>query len=360
MIVFMYYQCITAYMLTFLLIVFMMVLLVAYERSVAARPYKGKISDHFNGKQFFSTGTGVQIEAQVGQRRSIWVWLFMLSREKWQMRAVTPSVPPERVHEGIRVTFINHATVLIQCDGLNIITDPVWSYRVSPFPFLGPSRYADAGVDFDNLPPIDIVLLSHNHYDHMDLTTLRKIVSKWNPRLYTGLGNAAYLTRKGIHGASDMDWWDETIDRSMEITCVPARHFSSRSLTDRNVTLWCGFVLQTKEGNIYFSGDTGFGSFVRDIAARFSPVKLALIPIGAYDPAWMMQPVHTNPDEAIAMHDILRSAHSIGIHHGTFRLTDEPQDQPRERIEAQKGERDFHALLNGGTVLIKGVFSKSS
>ncbi len=257
------------------------------------------------------------------------------------------------MHEGILVTFINHATVLVQCAGINVLTDPMWSRRASPFSFMGPVRYADPGVRMDDLPLIDIVLLSHNHYDHMDLATLRTIVKKSNPRIITGLGNAHYLARKGMSGAHEMDWWDTVETRGFSVTAVPSQHFSARTLSDRNATLWCGFIIETPAGTIYFAGDTGFGSLVHEIAVRFPSIHLALIPIGAYDPAWMMQAVHTNPDEALKMHDILRATHSLGIHHGTFRLTDEPQDEPRERIEASRGGRDFRVLANGGTLRIE-------
>ncbi len=340
-------------MLTIFVLLFMIVCVVFYERSVATRSYNGPASDHFDGERFFSTGTGVRAP-QDGKRRSIWVWLFTRSRGTWKRRDIVQSTPPTRVHEGVLVTYINHATVLLQFSGLNIITDPVWSQRASPFSFMGPIRYAGPGVAFANLPPIDIVLLSHNHYDHMDLVTLRKIHNRFNPKFFCGLGNAAYLARARIPNAVDMDWWDTQSVGKITLTCVPARHFSARSLSDRNKTLWCGFVLGTKHGNLYFAGDTGFGSFVTDIAQRFAPVKLALLPIGAYDPAWMMRPVHTNPDEAIEMHDILCSTLSIGIHHGTFRLTDEPVEEPAQRIAAAKGGRDFRTPENGSTVLIKG------
>lgn len=340
-------------MLTIFAIGFMIVFGGFFERSIRSHRFNGNVSDHFDGDRFFNTPptTGRHPDRN---NQSVWKWMLTRSRGEWKKVSVIPVVPAQRVHDGVVVTYINHATILIQCDGVNIITDPVFSYRASPLPFLGPARYADPGVRLKDLPPIDIVLLSHNHYDHMDLASLRVIHRAHKPRIYTGLGNAAYLSRKGIPGAHEMDWWDTATDGALSISAVPARHFSARSIGDRNHTLWCGFVVQTKKGNIYFSGDTGYGDFVHSIAERFAPFSLALIPIGAYDPAWMMQAVHTNPEEAIQMHDILRSAHSIGIHHGTFRLTDEPQEEPKERLEAGRGERSFSVLQNGGSVSIEG------
>ncbi len=352
----MYAQWTVADMLTFFAVVFMMILLVLFERSTASRAIRNDPNDHFDGRRFFNPDMPPRRD-EGPKNRSVWVWLFTRSRGVWTTTSVSQSKPPERVHDGILVTFVNHATVLVQVGGVNIITDPVWAYRASPLPLLGPARYADPGVRFEDLPPIDIVLLSHNHYDHMDLATLRRTRRAWKPALCTGLGNAAYLARKGIPGARDMDWNDTVDVHGITITAVQAQHFSARSVTDRNYTLWCGFVLETKAGRIYFAGDTGHGPFIERIRARFGRFDLGLIPIGAYNPAWMMRPVHTDPDEALAMHDALNIETSVGIHHGTFRLTDEPQHEPRERIERDRGSRDFRVLSNGGTVLIKATIS---
>ncbi len=354
---FMYHSQASAHMLTFFAFLFMIVLLVLYERSVASRISVRAPSDHFDGNRFFNPNMPPRPAREKEQQKSVWVWLFTRSRGAWKRKQVTPSVPPESVHDGIRITYINHATVLIQCAGINVITDPVWSYRASPFPFLGPVRYADPGVRMEDLPKIDIVLLSHNHYDHMDLVSLRAIARKWSPQIYTGLGNAAYLARKGVPDAHEMDWWDSAASGPFTITATPAQHFSARALSDRNATLWCGFMLETPLGAVYFAGDTGYGSFIDEIGKRFPKVHVALLPIGAYDPAWMMQPVHANPHEAIRMFDIVGAEHAIGIHFGTFRLTDEPQDEPPQLLERHRGERDFRALENGVTVLMKGTLS---
>ncbi len=346
-------------MLTFFGIGFMIVLLVIFERSIASRIFSGEKSDHFNGTHFFNAPSS-RARSPRPLNASIWKWMLSRRRGAWNTKAVEPIVPAERVHDGIAVTYINHATVLIQCYGVNIITDPVFSYRVSPLPFIGPARYAAPGVHMKDLPPIDIVLLSHNHYDHMDIASLRELQRVHTPRIYTGLGNRAYLARHGIPGAYEMDWWQEYTHAPFIITAVPARHFSARSVSDRNHTLWCGFVVQTPGGALYFAGDTGYGEFVQDIAHRFSPIQLALIPIGAYEPAWMMQEVHTNPSEALELHDMLTATTSIGIHHGTFRLTDEAQDEPGEHIGALRGERDFRVLPNGGAVLLHSKHTKAS
>lgn len=250
------------------------------------------------------------------------------------------------------VTFVNHSTFLIQTAGLNILTDPVWSKRASPFPFLGPKRFRAPGIRLEDLPPIDIVLISHNHYDHMDLHTLRRITKAHHPEIFVGLGNAAYLDRKGIEGARDMDWWDEAHVRGATIVCAPAQHFSSRAISDRNMTLWNGFIIRTDDGDIYFAGDTGFGEFVDRIRSRFSGFRLALLPIGAFRPEWFMGPVHASPEEAMRMHHLLAARTTIGMHHSTFKLADDKQDEPLERIRAMisraHGEKPNFLLLENG------------
>lgn len=349
--VFMYAVSAAAHMLTFFALLFMIVTLAVFERSVASRAHSYPVSDHFNGRRFFNPRMPKRTDER-SEARSVAVWLFTRPRSNWQKRTVPTSKPPERVREGIRITYVNHATALVQFQGINIITDPVWSPRASPIPHVGPKRYVNPGIELNDLPPIDIVLLSHNHYDHMDLAALRAIARAHTPRIYTGVGNAAYLARKGIKGAADLDWWESRNDGTIKITAVPAQHFSARSVTDRNFTLWCGFVIEAASARMYFAGDTGFGPFVDDIAHAFGSFDLGLIPIGAYDPAWMMRPVHTDPEEALRMHDILNIRTSVAIHHGTFRLTDEPQDEPRERIERARGARDFRVLENGAAVLL--------
>jgi L-ascorbate metabolism protein UlaG (beta-lactamase superfamily) len=356
MIRFMYHAHHDRNMLVIFVLAFMITGFIIVDKNLAARRFRGTVSDHFDGARFFTPGVPKRLlrdAADETERKSVWLWLLSRRRGAWRQKTVPTTVPRERVHEGICVTYINHATVLLQFERINIITDPVFAKRASPFRFMGPMRFANAGVRIEDLPPIDVVLLSHNHYDHMDLASLRAIQEKWRPRIYTGLGNASYLALKGISGATEMDWWDVAGDGAISIHCVPAQHFSARSFSDRNKTLWCGFVLRTVAGDIYFAGDTGYGPFVDTIAARFGRFKLALIPIGAYEPAWMMQPVHVNPTEAINMYDVLKVETAVAIHHGTFRLTDESQDEPAARIAQERGERDFRVLENGSETLIR-------
>jgi L-ascorbate metabolism protein UlaG (beta-lactamase superfamily) len=218
---------------------------------------------------------------------------------------------------------------------VNVLTDPIWSERASPFSFLGPRRVRPAGVRFDDLPRIDAVVLSHNHYDHLDVPTLRRIRAKYpSARILAGLGVRAFLDGRGLGGSEEFDWWSATNIGGVRVICVPARHFSSRGAFDRDATLWCAWVLEGKGGNVYFAGDTGYGPHFRETGRRLGPFRLALLPIGAYEPRWFMGPVHENPEEAVRAMKDLRAAEAIGIHYGTFRLTDEGIDEPVADLEA--------------------------
>lgn len=255
---------------------------------------------------------------------------------KWNDAPPGPS-PPPRVGPGeMRVTFVNHATTLIQMDGVNVLTDPIWSERCSPVPFAGPRRAVPPGLRLDQLPPIDVVLISHNHYDHLDLPTLKRVVHEHHPRILVPLGNRELLDRGGVRGAEELAWWQsaDMRDGAVRVSAVPAQHFSGRGFFDRDRSLWAGFVISGPAGSAYFAGDTGFGPHFSEIRDRFGPPRLAILPIGAYRPEWFMSRVHASPDEALRAHRILGAATSVGIHFGTFRLADDGQDEPPERIAA--------------------------
>jgi L-ascorbate metabolism protein UlaG (beta-lactamase superfamily) len=232
-------------------------------------------------------------------------------------------------------------------DGVNILTEPVWSERVSPVPFVGPRRHRAPGIRFEDLPPIDLVLVSHNHYDHMDVATLRRIQKP----IVTPLGNAALLRRHGIDGAIDLDWWETTKHTNgIETTVVPARHFSARALSDRNRNLWSGFVISGKSGHAYFAGDTGWGNHFAEIGRRFAPIRAALLPIGSYLPRWFMQPAHIDPAQAVDAHFALGARTSIAVHFGTFALGDDGEYDPLRDLSvalAENGNPPFLVLDQG-------------
>ena len=285
-------------------------------------------------------------------------WAVTRKPAKWPKRLSNPAPTPvlERVAgDALRLTLVNHATVLVQGGGLNLLTDPVWSRRTSPFRFAGPARRRDPGIGFDALPPIDAVVLSHNHYDHLDLATLARLRERHAPRFLAPLGNAALLARADIDDAVELDWWDASpIGDGAEATLVPARHWSSRGLGDDNRALWGGYVLELPGGALYFAGDTGYGDGRHFAAARerLGPFRAALLPIGAYEPRWFMRPQHMDPEEAVRAFADLGADHALAIHHGTWQLTDETHDAPGLALGEALGAAGidparFRALGNG-------------
>jgi len=335
------------------------------DRCIRSKGYRGPVSDHFDGVRFHSIKGDQPRPAPVlkEERGGFWktiAWMLRRDRNHWEWRASAfKEKPRERVMGGeVVATFVGHATLLIQTEGVNILTDPIWSLRASPFSFAGPKRHAEPGIPFDALPPIDVILLSHNHYDHMDLETLARLAAKFQPKIIVPLGNTAYLASKHISGAKDFEWWQsETLGENLKITAVPSQHFSARALSDRDKTLWCGYVIETMHGNIYFAGDTAYGPFVQKIHERYPKFRLAFLPIGAYLPQWFMRPVHASPDEAFRMHHDLACERTIGIHFGTFRLADDGQDLPpariKELIETETPRPDFTTLNAGESVIVK-------
>ncbi|HXN74365.1 MAG TPA: MBL fold metallo-hydrolase [Candidatus Acidoferrales bacterium] len=314
--------------------------------------YRGPATDHFDGKHFFNSGTGLRGTGSVLR------WLANRKPGPWRKWIDEPlgDAPPKRMTGSvIRVTFVGHSTVLIQMNGMNILCDPIWSMRASPFSWIGPRRHRAPGIRFEDLPPIDLVLQSHDHYDHFDVSTLRRIAGQWRPKFVVPLGVSVRLTRNMIASRdqiSEIDWWQSTdVGDNLKITSVPAIHFSGRSLSDRNKTLWCGYVIEGPAGTVCFAGDTAYGSHFGEISHRFPQIRLAFIPIGAYLPEWFMGPVHISPADAVRAHEELGAATSIAIHFGTFSLADDGEDQPvielRQAVEARKPLNPFFTLVAG-------------
>jgi L-ascorbate metabolism protein UlaG (beta-lactamase superfamily) len=266
---------------------------------------------------------------------------------------IVPSIPPASVDSpSLLATLVNHSTVLLQQPGSNILTDPIWSERCGPREFLGPRRHRLPGVEFDRLPPIHTVLLSHNHYDHLDIPTLRRLSARGGAIFVAPAGVARFLESHGIGPARELDWGDSLDVPGATIHAVPAFHFSGRGPFDRNRTLWCGYLIESAFGKIFFAADTGFGPHFAWIRDRFGPPRLALLPIGAYEPRWFMSPVHMNPEEAVEAHRVLGAATSIAIHHGTFQLADEAIDTPRRRLLGGAPGDSFLVLDNGESTLL--------
>jgi L-ascorbate metabolism protein UlaG (beta-lactamase superfamily) len=297
--------------------------------------YRGPPSGHFDGERFFNPNAP-RPETR-GRRSFVNRWAGSVERARWPDHVpVTPTVPPRRVEgEAMRVTWIGHSTVLVQTQGLNILTDPIWSQRASPFSFIGPSRVREPGVRFEDLPKIDLVLVSHNHYDHLDLATLRRLWQRDRPLIVTGLGNDTIIAQAGAQAAA-RDWGGRVAVRpGVEVLVERNHHWSSRWFTDRNRALWSAFTVRLPGGNIFFAGDTGWGdgSWVRE-AARHGPFRLAIIPIGAYLPRDVMWGSHVDPPEAMRIFAALNPTRALGVHWGTFQLTFEAIDDPRRRLAA--------------------------
>ncbi|HEX4049713.1 MAG TPA: MBL fold metallo-hydrolase [Steroidobacteraceae bacterium] len=294
--------------------------------------FSGPPNDHFDGQRFFNPGH----ETTDRDLRDLLRWKFKEKAAVWQRSVPVQQTKPDATVSGLRATVIGHASLLIQAGGLNVLTDPIWSKRASPLPFVGPRRVAMPGIVFDALPRIDAVLISHNHYDHMDVATLRRLHQAHAPLMVTTLGNDTIL-RRAIPGVRVLarDWWDSVdIGKGGTVTIVPAYHWSARSGRDRRMALWCGFMLCTAGGCAHFAGDTGYGDghIFREVRRRIGRPDLALIPIGAYAPRWFMQAQHTDPHEAVQILEDLEASRGVGIHWGVFQLTDERRDEPPELL----------------------------
>ena len=297
--------------------------------------HDGPISDHYDGSVFFNKEPDHSFTDMVK-------WLWEMETETWPEWIEDPKQPPpmKNVKMGeLRVTFINHATVLIQMDGINILTDPIWSFRASPVTWAGPKRVRAPGVSLDDLPKIHYILISHDHYDHLDLPTLKRIELSHHPKILAGLGvKSLFLTHK-INKVVEMDWWQAHLieDGDLTITFVPARHNSGRWPFMKNKTLWGGFVIDGPNGQVYFAGDTAFGAFLDAIAEKFQQIRLAILPIGSYEKRWFMKTQHMNPEDAVLAHKILNAQQSLGVHFGTF------AEHPEQTIDAH--EKDLSEAL---------------
>jgi L-ascorbate metabolism protein UlaG (beta-lactamase superfamily) len=322
------------------------------------RPDSRPVSDHFDGERFFDPDG-----APPKPLSDVLRWQFGGGRKRarWPRWAPSPHVdtPPARVDgERVRLSFVGHASWLIQTAGLNILVDPVWSLRVSPVRFAGPRRHNDPGIAFAALPPIDVVLVSHGHYDHLDVATLKKLAARFAPRMVTPLGNDVTMRKADpAIRAEAFDWHDRVeLGGGVAVTLVPTRHWSARGVNDRNKALWASFVLETPAGKLYIVCDSGYGDggHFRRVAAAHGPLRLAILPIGAYEPRWFMRDQHMNPSDAVQALLDCGAAQALAHHHGTFQLTDEAIDAPVEALaqalDAATLPRDRFLALKPGQV----------
>ena len=311
--------------------------------SLAAMRVGGETEDFFAGAPKGDDGRFTNLDGDIGHGSFSVRFPFFLRRFGTYFRSGEGA--PERVandgaflrenarHSAPTVTWIGHATLLVQMEHVTFLTDPTWSNRPSPVPLLGPSRYVEPGLEIDDLPPIDFVVISHNHYDHLDLPTLRTL-AKRNPetQFYVPLGNASLLQEQGIDKVEELDWGQTALYKGVTIHCLTSQHWSKRSLTDDHKALWSSWAVTGSERRFFFAGDTGYFSGFEAIGSRLGPFDLAALPIGAYAPRAMMRESHMNPEEALLAAIDLQASRAMAIHFGTFDLSDEPLEEPPLRF----------------------------
>lgn len=296
-------------------------------------------SDHYDGERFYHAGLK-------SDKSFFTVLKWSVTRPEadypeWIENKFKPELPKELPAGKTAATFINHASFLLQTKNFNFLTDPLWAARTSPVTFIGPKRFRAPGIKIEELPQINFVVVSHNHYDHMDLQALEDLHNKFKPIFIMPLGNARYLRDiKGIQ-TIELDWWQSTTvknnGQSAKITLVPAQHWSSRSLTDKRKALWGGYVIEADQTKIFFAGDSGYSKEIFSrIGETWNGLDLSLLPIGAYEPRWFMKDNHMNPEETVQVHLDIKSKMSVAMHYGAFRLSDEKFGQPEQDLEAAK------------------------
>lgn len=317
-------------------------------------------NDHFNGKQFHNAVP----PSDPNLKKNIF-YIFELINKDWKrwptdlQNTDIPHISSQTGKNETYITFINHSTQLIQLRGVNIITDPIFSKRASPYSWIGPKRVRAPGIPFEQLPKIDVVLISHNHYDHFDIESLKKLDQIHHSLFIVPLINGTILKKAGIKHFIEMDWWQTyKIFPNHTITLVPAQHWSTRSLFDVNLSLWGGYFIKADDLKILFAGDTGYGNHIQKIHDRLGQMDICFLPIGCYEAHLDEVYNHFNPEEAVKSHIILGSKLSIGMHFGTFRLSDEKYYEPVQRLESALKKSDvsqenFIAPWNGKTTYFK-------
>lgn len=307
-------------------------------------------SEHHNGERFMNENHNPNGRSKWGlfkwlMKRKSSTWTVDTQKETEDFYATKRALPHNRPDADLndwQVWFVGHATVLLQIGPYNFLTDPVWADHVSPKQGRGPKRVIPAGIALEQLPDIHAVLLSHNHYDHMDLASLRWLHNKFAMPIYTGLGNSTYLPSE--FQVIEMDWWQSALFKDLKIIYTPAQHGSGRGLRDQNVALWGGFSILSQQGHFFFAGDTGYSPHFKEIQKRLGTPRIALLPIGAYEPRALMKHMHMNPQDAFQAHLDLQAKRSLAIHYRTFQLTDEDREQPEHDL--QKAMKNSSKLMN--------------
>jgi L-ascorbate metabolism protein UlaG (beta-lactamase superfamily) len=337
------------------------------------------VSDHCDGERFFNPHRNAR------PLRDVITWMRTRERTPWPRSlplAAHPPPPPAVGRGEVAVTFIGHSTFLLRTASAVILTDPVFTSHAGPFGRMGPRRVRPPAIAPSSLPPVDLVLVSHNHYDHLQPSSLRLFADRATYVAPLGVASQLRVPPKGGNYRAEsgqpsrsevrtpsgvtptisssnpvvsalrrniveLDWWESATSGGAEITCVPAQHFSARTAWDRNQTLWCGFIVRVDDVTIYFGGDSGYSPQFGEIGARFPSIDVALLPIGAYEPRWFMSPVHMNPEEAVRAHFDVKARASIGMHFGTFQLTDEGIDEPLRALERARAAQGVNAAAFG-------------
>lgn len=319
-----------------------------------ASPQERKISDHFDGVKFFNpTLAGKFYPGFMDVLR-------MISEPNgtWPVEVKNQGIPrcnKDLKPDNIAITFVNHATFLLQTPGVNILTDPIWSERASPLSWVGPKRVRLPAVKFEDLPKIDLIIISHNHYDHLDKETLRQLNARFSPKFIVPIGDRALLESIGIKDVTELDWWESfQINPSTQITFTPTQHSSARGLFDRDHSLWGSYFIRYGERSVYFGGDAAYSVHYSEIKKLLGSPEIALLPIGAYAPRWFMQPLHMNPADAVLAHKDLGAKLSIGMHYGTFPMAKESFEQPQSDlkealVKENIPEKSFVTLEEGET-----------
>ena len=319
--------------------------------------YSGPITDHFDGVYFYNSK-----DEHTTRVSDLLKWKLFEKQAVWpeEYTSLYPAVSPNPSlpRDEITVTMVGHATLLIQMGGLNILTDPVYSERASPIDYIGPKRHNPPGILFEALPKIDVILVTHNHYDHLDLKTLSKLVTRDNPKIYTPLGNDKIIQASvRIADIQIGDWGDEfKHNNQLKIHFEPCQHWSARGTRDRRMALWAAFVLESDSHRVYHIGDTGFGNGnnYREVAKKHGGFDLAILPIGAYEPRWFMKSSHQNPLEAVTGLKLSKARYGLGHHWGTFQLTNEEVDAPKralaKALKKQALDQDRFIAMEPGQV----------